>query len=73
MVKDLVKELEDAGFKVDDYSGEIDGEPIYILDLYGHKRQKSQIRIIDHNWFTFRQTANEVMRKIKSTSKMVSL
>lgn len=73
MIKDLVSELEKAGFSVNDYSGEMDGEPIYILDLYGHKKQKSQVRIIDRNWFTFRQTANDIMRKIKSTSKKISL
>lgn len=73
MIKDLIKELKDTGFKVDDYSGMMDGEPIYIIDLYGHKKQRNQIRIIDRNWFTFRETANEAMRKVKSTSKSVSL
>lgn len=73
MIKDLIKELEDAGFKVDDHSGIMDGDPIYIIDLYGHKKQRNQVRLIDHNWFTFRQTANEIMRKVKSTSKRISL
>jgi len=73
MIKDLIKELETAGFKVDDYSGVMDGDPIYVIDLYGHKKQKNQVRIIDRNWFTFRETANDLMRKVKSTSKRMSL
>lgn len=73
MIKHLKKELEDAGFKVDDYSGVIDGEPIYIVDLYGHPKQKGQIRLISQDWFNFRESAEEAMRKVKSTSKKIAL
>ena len=37
------------------------------------KKQKSQIRIVDQNWYTFRETANDIMRRVKSTSKVISL
>lgn len=73
MIKDLIRELENAGFKVDDYSGTVDGAPIYIADLYGHKKQKGQIRLISQDWFNFRESALEAIRKIKSTSKKTSL
>jgi hypothetical protein len=73
MIKDLIKELEDEGFKVDDYSGTMDRGPVYVLDLYGHRKQIGQIRLFSQDWFNFRESAHEVISKIKSTSKKIKL
>ena len=73
MIKNIIKELEGAGFRVDNHSGEMNGEPMYVVDLYGHKKQKTQIRIVDQNYYTFRETINNVIRRIKSARGKISL
>ena len=73
MIDSLINELKNSGFRVDDHSGEINGEPIYVIDLYGHKKQKTQIRIVDQNYYTFRETINNVIRRIKSARGKISL
>lgn len=73
MIKDLLKKLTDTGFKVDNHSGVMDGQPIYIIDVYGHKKQKGQVRLVSGDWFNFRESAEVLIDKIKKTRGKIAL
>ena len=73
MIKDLVKKLEKKGFKVDNHSGIMDGEPVYIIDLYGHPRQKHQFRVMAEDWYNFRGEVERIIEKFSKGKGKVEL